>query len=262
MEKSKLELPESLEKFRNEIEETMKPYIKIKLKEQKTMPWESKLGGDPYLEIGMEYPKTSCGEYLRLLVQINFEEVPHLEFFPEKGILQFYILADDIYGLDLKNQCIQDTFRVIYIPDVVKDREKLIKDFSFLGELEEKWYMPFNNEGRIEFLAEKYMPVSWEDYRFNDLYSSLNLEEELVDDYIENLRADGCKIGGYPVFTQSDPRYYDKNLERFDTLLLQLDCEDKCDLMFGDSGVANFFINKEDLKNLDFSKVLYNWDCC
>ncbi len=84
------------------------------------MPWESKLGGDPYLEIGMEYPKTSNGEYLRLLAQINFEEVPHLESFPQKGILQFYILADDVYGLALQDQCIQDTFRVIYIPEVVK----------------------------------------------------------------------------------------------------------------------------------------------
>ncbi|WP_155392911.1 DUF1963 domain-containing protein, partial [Clostridium sporogenes] len=41
-----------------------------------------------------------------------------------------------------------------------------------------------------------------------------------------------------------------------------LDCEDECDLMFGDAGVANFFINEEDLKKLDFTKVLYNWDCC
>ena len=70
------------------------------------------------------------------------------------------------------------------------------------------------------------------------------------------------KLGGYPAFTQCDPRYYDKNLERFNTLLLQLDCEDECDLMFGDTGVANFFINEEDLKKLDFTKVLYNWDCC
>jgi len=259
---NKLELPKSLEKFRGEIEKTMKPHIKIKLQEKETMPWESKLGGDPYLEVGMEYPKASNGEYLRLLAQINFEEVPHLESFPQKGILQFYILADDVYGLALQDQCIQDTFRVIYIPDVVKNKENLIKDFSFLGELEEDWYMPFSNEGKMEFSSEEYMPVSWEDYRFNEIYGSINLPEEVVDDYMENLSSDGCKIGGYPAFTQCDPRYYDKNLERFDTLLLQLDCEDECDLMFGDAGVANFFINEEDLKKLDFTKVLYNWDCC
>ena len=33
------------------------------------------------------------------------------------------------------------------------------------------------------------------------------------------------------------------------------------DIMWGDVGVANFFIRLEDLKNRDFSNVLYNWDC-
>ena len=32
--------------------------------------------------------------------------------------------------------------------------------------------------------------------------------------------------------------------------------------MWGDSGVANFFINKEDMKNKKFDNILYNWDCC
>ncbi len=253
-----IELPESLEKFRDKIEKTIKPYVKIKLKEQETMPWESKLGGNPYLEIGMEYPKAASGENLRLLAQINFEEVPHLEFFPERGILQFFILADDMYGLG--EPCTQDTFRVIYIPKVEKSEENLIKDFSFLEELEEDWYMPFSNEGKMKFSLE-YMPIPWDDYRFNNVYSDITLTDEEDDDYMENLNIDGCKIGGYATFTQDDPRD-DKELNNFDTLLLQLDCEKECDVMFGDSGIANFFINEEDLKKLDFTKVLYNWDCC
>ncbi|WP_427127321.1 DUF1963 domain-containing protein [Priestia megaterium] len=32
--------------------------------------------------------------------------------------------------------------------------------------------------------------------------------------------------------------------------------------MFGDAGVANFFIKEKDLRNLNFRDVLYNWDCC
>ena len=34
------------------------------------------------------------------------------------------------------------------------------------------------------------------------------------------------------------------------------------EIMWGDSGVGNFFISEEDLKNLNFENVLYNWDCC
>ena len=33
-------------------------------------------------------------------------------------------------------------------------------------------------------------------------------------------------------------------------------------VMWGDSGIANFFINREKLRRCDFSDVIYNWDCC
>ena len=42
-------------------------------------------------------------------------------------------------------------------------------------------------------------------------------------------------------------------------LLFQLDSQDH--ILWGDSGVGNFFISKEDLKNKDFSHVRYYWDC-
>ena len=66
------------------------------------------------------------------------------------------------------------------------------------------------------------------------------------------------QLGGYPYFTQDDPR--PGQYEDFDTLLFQLD---SCDLvLWGDYGVGNFFISRDALKRRDFSKVLYNWDCC
>lgn len=51
----------------------------------------------------------------------------------------------------------------------------------------------------------------------------------------------------------------------YDTLLLQIDTDgsDKVDyVMWGDSGVGNFFINHKKLAQLDFSDVFYTWDCC
>ena len=33
-------------------------------------------------------------------------------------------------------------------------------------------------------------------------------------------------------------------------------------IMWGDVGICNFFISPEALKRRDFSRVLYNWDCC
>lgn len=54
-------------------------------------------------------------------------------------------------------------------------------------------------------------------------------------------------------------------MESDEILLLQIDSfsiDGKWFLMWGDSGVANFFITEEDLKNHRFENVNYNWDCC
>lgn len=64
-----------------------------------------------------------------------------------------------------------------------------------------------------------------------------------------------------PNFTQTDPREYNKSLQKH-ILLFQIETDDDNDIMWGDCGVANFFIHPDDLKNQDFSKLLYNWDCC
>ena len=71
------------------------------------------------------------------------------------------------------------------------------------------------------------------------------------------------QLGGYPYFTQDDPR--PGQYEDFDTLLFQLDSDMPSGgdlVLWGDCGVGNFFINRDALKRRDFSKVLYNWDCC
>lgn len=88
----------------------------------------------------------------------------------------------------------------------------------------------------------------------------LNLTEE------EHKRCLGSFLG-YPDFTQDNPLECQFAEHHFDTLLLRL--EDQDDplnkgffMMWGDCGIANFFINSEKLKALDFSDVFYMWDCC
>ena len=62
---------------------------------------------------------------------------------------------------------------------------------------------------------------------------------------------------GYPSFTQEDPRTEDSP---FDTLLLQIDSMqdegNSYSILWGDCGVANFFIPRANLERLDFSQVL------
>lgn len=95
---------------------------------------------------------------------------------------------------------------------------------------------------------------------------SYSLLDDVQSDYIINeLSNTEHWLLGYPFFTQNDPRDYAEKYRYYDTMLFQMD-SDYCDnmdyVLWGDCGVVNFFINSEYLKSKNFSRVLYNWDCC
>ena len=272
----KLEFPLSpeLENYRDRIEATIKPYIEIQTQNNDDVNWwQSKFGGLPYLPKGFEYPKTSDGKYLFLLAQLNFDEIPPLDGFPDRGILQFYIADDDLYGLDLgtsadvDNPTAEDRFKIIYFPQPDFQVENIITNYDFLPELEN---FPVHGFCSLQF-TKKYAPISTNDYQFIELLgeeiNELFMNHEIDDKYREISHSLGHKIGGYPYFTQDDVRKYNSNSdqkEKPDILLFQMDtdCNETVDIMWGDSGVGNFFIDESALRELDFSKVLYNWDCC
>lgn len=263
-----LKLPKEFEKYRAELEKTAKPFVSIQAERGETTLFESKFGGHPYLPKFSDHPKDEQGNYMYLFAQINFEEVPRIEPMPESGILQFYLSpVDDLYGLDFDNPTAQRNFRVIYHPSIVKDEEDLVTDFSYVPDLSNE-YDPIVQEAKMSFQL-KIAPVPADDFRFEDmvnidLFESIDHPdyEDLHELYFEELGAEGHKIGGYPYFTQQDPREKGDQTGEYTTLLFQADTDDDIDLMFGDSGVANFFIKEEDLKNRNFTNVLYNWDCC
>lgn len=99
---------------------------------------------------------------------------------------------------------------------------------------------------------------------FYELADQIFAEDEDKSEALYQLGKECSQIGGYPFFTQEDPRMYTEN-PHHDTLLFQLASEDfdesRMAIMWGDCGVANFFINKQDLINRDFSNIMYNWDC-
>jgi uncharacterized protein YwqG len=83
--------------------------------------------------------------------------------------------------------------------------------------------------------------------------------DELGDQYMqENGQKYHGQLGGYPNFAQCDIRTED---EYEDSILLFHSNSENSDLMWGDLGYGNFFIQKQDLLNLDFSKVQYTYDC-
>ena len=182
----------------------------------------SKIGGSFY------WPDENIPKF-QFIAQINFSELPENDIFPSTGLLQFFI-PENIF--ELSNNCL-----VIYH----KEFDKGIEAFSLNKE-------PIKHEKKMKFTAVS-EPLSFFDYRFKYDF------DDKCSEQIYNLNnGEGHKLLGYPFFTQSDPRH-----NNYNTLLLQLDsCKD---IMWGDCGVGNFFIDENKLKELDFSDVFFTWDC-
>lgn len=260
----KLKLPKELQIYKETIESTVRDSVEIEPIVRKTSLIESKFAGHPYYPVSMEYPKDENEEPMKLLAQINFSELPKLKNFPTSGLLQFYIANDVLYGQDFEHPTSQKSFRVIYHENL--NETNLIEDFSFITVEDE---FPIGKEAAMQFELTA-QPISPEAMDFEKINLDVPFDAEIDNDdyeelgelYFEYFSGDGHRIGGYPYFTQSDPRDYVKKTENHSILLLQIDSDDTIECMFGDVGVANFFIKKEDLLKKDFTNVLYTWDCC
>ena len=236
---------------------------------------DSKFGGTPYIPKDGTLLTSVEGKPLFMLAQINCEQLPENTLYPKKGLLQFWIAAteDYLYGLDLDNFCNNDNKRVIYYPTIGEALpiENFIEDYTF-----ENCYLPFdaNLQFALHFTngtetfsieekaAEREFIRKWNETFLDDIKEMWDLPRETCQ-IIDNLLLKdptGHKIGGYPYFTQVDPR---EENDPHTFLLLQIDTDevDNKEILWGDCGVANFFISPEDLAACQFDNILYNWDC-
>ena len=294
---AKKKLSEEEVRFNNEIkkivldilEKNKKPMIEISLSDEKPNLFQSKFGGVPYLPKDKEVPKNKENEQLTLLAQINIDELPENNIYPMKeGILQFWILNDDILGLDYDTH-LGDGFKVVYYKEIdksVTEKEVLEKYKPYK---DEDSYFPIEGEFSLSFkLTDGYFSDSNDDFReivdremkkfydenkekYSEILKIYDKENQLnyweIWDILEEdkeigekLFGAGHKIGGFPDFTQSDIR----EVGDYEILLLQIDSDrtEKNEIMWGDCGIANFFIREKDLKEFNFNKAIYNWDCC
>lgn len=282
------------------VDELMPPVPSVRLKPAhgETTVFCSKMGGVPYFPKSMKYPTViggdSDGEPLRFLAQLNFEELPKLPGFPTEGILQFFAGygggRDDVYGMNFEDGQCQNTWRVVYHEKIIADTGLLISEENMPKIDHEEGDYPFEGEFRLTAENVEPMPLSSVDFRFEDAVTAAyndvfggdiiglwdgkggrglcEVDEPLCDAIFETRESIGTRMGGYPAFAQEDPRGYNENYAKCTVMLFQSDSESggrngsvKDEILWGDCGVANFFISPEGLKKRDFSRVLYNWDC-
>ncbi len=249
-------IPEFLNEFKENLEKFRLESIRIKaspIREGDVLTLtQSKFLGKPYLPITDEYPKDKLGNPMILLAQINFSEIPPLENYPTEGILQFFVSSTEWYDME--------DYKILFHPIIANEYQT---DFDFLSE---KLYeeSPIYCEHQLAF--EKITEYGgYEDFRFDFDFNGedyFEYRDKLTDKQrfeLDNIiDGTGHKIGGYAYFTQNDIRDFNKGL-REDILLLQIDTDEE--IMFGDAGVGNLFIHPKNLKEKDFSKVWFNWDC-
>lgn len=249
-------LPELLEAYRPLFDLTARSAIHLlPLEEPPTLPWESRIGGAPWLPVGKKIPACSKGKPMQFLAQLNLEEFPTIWTMPAKGILQFY-LSEDALDEDYE----RGDASVLYFEEIEKQNDWW-----------EEHAVPFFEDGpfekqevfKLDYLVTKeWMPGS--DYRFREEIGR-QLKTALGADYWTALKAYseknaglGHKLGGYSYFAQDDPRF---SWEIPGELLFQLDSDEAINCYWGDMGAGHFFIAEEALKNKDFSKVQFYWDC-
>lgn len=267
-----IEVPEELSEVGEEILATKRSTILIDPfeTEEQLEPWVSKYLGTPYLPKGRSLPTDDNGDPLAFLAQLNFAEIPALAGYPSSGLVQFFIAGNDFYGLEFTEpydpieqfrlQQRQQRFRVLYYPEVDRDAQS-----AQITPPDEELMLPVNSPCKLAFsLAEEVVPIT--DYLFERLLGERLFErcggepDELFDLYNETFSSDGNKIGGYASFSQEDIREIAPAGEEW-LLLLQIDEAEHAEIMWGDAGVGNFFIERRDLERRDFSRVLFNWDC-
>jgi len=240
---------------------------------------DSKFGGLPYISTDSDTPKDSNGNQLALLAQINCSDLPENDLYPKEGLLQFWISRNNECGLgNKKDYCVK------YIKNIENNitKESILNKYKLLDEENSEEYSPFSKKNTsfalkfekgistitstdflFEDIALKTIHELFPDENIEDLYD--DLERDVFDTLFKAFSGVDHAIGAYPTFTQWDPRNPEEK-DAYGITLLQVESywnndSNSSGIMWGDSGVANFFINKEKLESLDFEDVLFNWDC-
>lgn len=285
---------ENIKRILKRVEENTKTElirIKTKISSRRLGITESKFGGIPYWPDIRTYPVSDKGISLTMLAQINLSDLPQNKVFPDKGLLQFFILNSkdpnnyrvvlhetlDTAMTPLYKRWIFPTSLMPKQITIGKDVRKTIPNlwwgnasFPVTGELALEFSKEYEyanltedcfTEEFIRAAAQLNISVPEE---IDSVYYLLEEEDRYVFD--KYFSGSGHKLLGRPYCIQGD--YRDKE----EVLLFQMDSVGDMALVgetdrynyiaLGDAGNMGFFIEKDKLKKLDFSEIYYTWACC
>ncbi len=266
-------------------QESLLPCVRITPSQENAGLADSKFGGDFYLPAGAEPPE------MEFLAQVNFSQVPRLEGFPDKGLLQFFLCTDeDRFESFYEDGCAwkQDAgfFQVRWYPEAPEDAPACVNAVP-----EKRWHLDSPKGGMnfepseeiatisvredggfafdlgFEFLEDALTPIfqaAWEEDEDDE--DEDREEEEGVYD-LENSCEDtdqffcdfgnwGFKLGGHPSLRQGEFRLEEEDHQAYSALLFQYDLTPPHDPGCQEEDTFCFFIKPGDLRDCRFDDIL------
>ncbi|MDR0946575.1 MAG: DUF1963 domain-containing protein [Ruminococcus sp.] len=175
------------------IPETKKTAVRLKAKRGKTKAKDTKFGGKPYMPKGFSYPQIN-GEPMALICQLNFAEIPHLEGYPESGLLQIFLEIDETAMFE------PESYKIFYHTDIsgkntyknpFKSTKKVENSPKFADYFKEDYFHYFlsrhdylENSGKLNKLSDLITAVG-KSMRVN-LTRHIDVLDELTAAYVEN----------------------------------------------------------------------------
>lgn len=231
--------------------------VKNNVTEEQIPIGSSKIGGLPDMPGDWDFPKYNNNS-LSFLGQFNLKEVKPYDVennLPSSGILYiFYDVVEQPWGFEEDEGC----FKVLYFDG----DEKKLKRKQYPEETEDYFPLPVF---KVTFTNKLTLPEYLEDMEFSDEdeenYSEMRQELIQPSDGEGNYEPAHYMLG-YPFSIQNDV-FDEFNLKPEEAvLLLQIDSdEEDLKLLWGDSGIIYFCIDKASLVNKQFDKVQFTLQC-
>lgn len=241
-------------------ERIVKDCYKIECLDENPTILDDKIGGKAYFPIGEEYPVDNNGNPMALLLQVNLKNID-LDNYPKKGILEIFIDKDVDYPCQYAVRYFDDNLEYRQdLPDVSLERFittepikiTFKKDTCNMGYSDYR-FLP----SMLEIVNEVYGTSAT---NFTELEDILDYLGDWYEPFFNNMKIHGGNIGGYPDFTQTDPR--GRKNEDLEECVFKIDSNLSKKIMIGDSGIIFGFISKENLKKCNFNEMFVDWDCC
>lgn len=267
-----------LDRVAAQIEAASKPSVFLSTGEAKDSRG-TRLGGRPNLPAELQWP-TWKGSPLAFVAQLELSELPQIPglLLPRTGALYFfYEGGEQAWGFSPEDK---GSSLVLYSEDSVKNHPE--RDFPETS----LQHLRFKGVPLIAQSIEETVP-GVQDVLFQTLLLDTDEREfywKFLEKWSERTPQVAHRVGGYPDCVQGDPKLeaqlvshglYCGNKSGYDEgkvrglwpaaadweLLLQVDSEEKAEMMWGDVGRIYFLIRRTDLEQRHFDKSWLIFQC-